>query len=262
MRYSNFVPGWVLAAMLAAALAATGPAVAGTVIADQAGSDPAAGSVIRTILAGPGAPQIQASLTVERFDMLRTGGTDPNVFLGSGVANHFLAFCIEPRQFIASGVTYDVGTVAQAATNLGGIGLTKAALIEELFGRYAPNLAAPMSQLLASALQIAIWEIVRELPDNPLDVTAGNIFFETPENPSGIIALAQSFVQSLDGTGPMAVGLMVILNGINGDPSTDAGTQDLLVQVAVAEPASLAMLGLGLAGLGAARRRPRVRANA
>ena len=71
------------------------------------------------------------------------------------------------------------------------------------------------------------------------------------------IALAQSFVQSLDGTGPMAVGLMVILNGINGDPSTDAGTLDLLVQVAVAEPASLAMLGLGLAGLGAARRRPR-----
>ncbi len=245
---------WLSGLVGAALLALATPSHAGTVIASFLGPNPAGGLVQRTILTGPGAPQINSTQAPERFDMLRTGGTSLATLVGSGVGTDFYGFCIEPRQFLASrATTYDLVPLSQGATNLGGIGAVKADEITELFGRYAPNLNAPMTSLKAGALQIAIWEIVRELPSNPLDTTAGNISFTGPENPSGMIALAQSYVQSIDGTGPRAVGLVALDNGIFGDPGTDAGTQDMLVQLQVPEPATLSVLALGSLGLAGAR---------
>jgi hypothetical protein len=248
----------VLLSLVVTALGAQ--AQAGTLIATFVGSNPSPSSVDRHIVSGPGAPQ-DANLAMERFDLLRTGGTDTQVFRGSGVANHIYAFCLEPRQFINQNqsITYDVNTVAYAPTNLGGMGATKGAQIEELFGRYQPDLAGPMSQLQAGALQISIWEIVRETAST-LDVYSGNISFGGGESPAGMIALAQTYVQSLDGTGPKALGLFSITNGIYGNPSTDAGTQDLLVQAnSVPEPTSIATAAFGVIGLaGMAYRRRKI----
>jgi len=51
---------------------------------------------------------------------------------------------------------------------------------------------------------------------------------------------------------------MALNTGIFGDPSTSAGTQDLLVQTP--EPATLAVLGFGLAALAGVHRTRRPRA--
>jgi hypothetical protein len=105
-----------------------------------------------------------------------------------------------------------------------------------------------MAALTAGALQLSIWEIVRETPGNPLDVYTGNIYY-TGENMPGMIALAQSYVQAIDGFGPRSHRLLALRS---------VGVQDLVVQAGgVPEPSSWAMLiaGFGLIGATARRRR-------
>jgi len=63
-----------------------------------------------------------------------------------------------------------------------------------------------------------------------------------------MITLAQSFVTSLDGTGPKAFGLFALMNGTFNNPDTGAGTQDLLVQQ-VPEPSSLLSVASGVIGM-------------
>ncbi len=250
MNFRLTAPGFGLASLLTVAAAALTPAHAvPTIVADDLGPSPAAGTVWRHIQAGSLGTPADAQLFVERYDMLRTGGTALMGFAGDGVPNHFYAFCLEPLQYIANGATYSVVSVASAPTNTGGMGAAKADLIAELFGRYAPNLAAPMTTLVAGALQIAIWEIERETAST-LSVSTGNIYFYNPDSPDGMIELAQTYLSSLNGLGPRAQGLYALING-----NLTSGTQDLLVQLVVPEPVSLGVFASGLIVLAAARRR-------
>ena len=142
----------------------------------------------------------------------------------SQLSGNFYAFCIEPREFISVGqtVTYDESTLANGTTNIGGMGQAKALLLEELFGRYDPNVNTPLSALQASAIQIAVWEIVRET-SGTLDVYSGTTMFQNPQGATETqaLALAQTYVQSLNGQGPLDTNVFALTND---------GVQDMIVQ--------------------------------
>jgi len=192
--------------------------------------------------------------TTGEFTFTQTGATY------SGLAATFVAFCIEPREFVSGGSTYTYNLVPldQGTTNIGGMGAAKAALLDELFGRYYPTFGAPLDAEHASALQIATWEIVRELPANPLNVSSGNISFRNPQD-APALTLAQTYLSSLNGQGPMAANLAAL---------DEVGAQDVVVQLlpghalAAPEPASYATAGLALVGLSLLLRRRRVHATA
>ena len=172
--------------------------------------------------------------TTGMFTFTRTGGTQVG-----GPDGTFDAFCTEPREFVSPGssYTYDFSDLSEGATNIGGMGVAKADLIDELFGRYYPVIGAPIDAEHASAMQIAIWEIVREDPSNGLNVSAGIVVFQNPSDPAAL-SLAQTSLSSLDGTGPRLNNLYAL---------TAIGVQDVIVQIP--EPVESVTTGLALIAL-------------
>ncbi len=214
-------------------------------------------TITRSIVSGAGAPQLGASIEVSRFTMDQTSGS---LRLVGGPGVDFYAWCIEPRELINLGanVTYDIVPLSQSVTNIGGIGDAKALRVRELFGRFLPDFSAAITQTQAAALVVALWEFVRVTPGYAFDLATGNIFFTRTSN-EAVFDLAASYVGALDGRGPLAQRLIGLNNGIAGVQGS--GSQDLIVQAQVPEPASWAMLisGFGLVGA-VARRRGRVAA--
>jgi hypothetical protein len=181
--------------------------------------------------------------TTGAFVFTRTGGDYTGLFLPTS----FYAFCIEPREFVAAGNTYTYtwDTLDNGATNIGGMGTARADQLRELFGRYYPDFTMMLDPQHGSALQIAAWEIVRETSGN-LDVYNGTTRYINPEDPAAL-ALAQVYVQSLDGSGPR-------LNDVYALTSLTA--QDIVIQAdPVPEPALSAIIGVLLTGLALRARR-------
>lgn len=246
--------------LLALALLSGAPAMAASTInATLTGYNAGAlTAVSRTIIAGPVANET-LGVTTSRMVLDRTGGTGAGQLLGGATSSSFVAFCLEPQQFILIGapVIYSVRPLSFAANSLGGIGATKADKLRELFGRNATSGgSATMTTALAAALQISIWEIVAET-DSSLNATAGNIRFTAAgatvtdtTNSRAAIRGAGLMLGAISGAvnAPRANNLLLL--------QSQTG-QDLLVFGMVPEPQSWAMLIAGFGLVGAAMRRRR-----
>lgn len=164
----------------------------------------------------------------------------------------FYSYCIEPGQSIGVGhgasYEFSIGTLAGSD----GVTAPEAALINELLGRYNsllqndPTLPTGYTgatfRTAAAALQLAIWKINLDAATETLgswDFASGNMRVSTNlirENASSSYAdqIALGMLNSLTGSGPMALGLEGLRN---------ATIQDLVIQVP--EPITIAMLALG-----------------
>lgn len=184
-------------------------------------------------------------------------GTTGGVFQWNGnsgpIVGPFSAFCIELTQFIGFGgtYTYNVVPIGQAGIpdagifgpgTFGPMGAVRGDLLKELFGRHYSGIVDNSS---AAAFQMDVWEIVYDGSRAPgaLDLTSGNF---TATSDAATDALAQSWLNSLDGTGPRA-NLVGLTNPEVQDQVTLGGS--------VPEPSALALSLCGLAGLAFAYRR-------
>lgn len=141
----------------------------------------------------------------------------------------FVAYCAEPLQPLSA-----------AAVTVGEFTYTSAAYtnpaVKALFNGYFGN--STSSGLEAAAFQFALWELVA---DTGANLSAGA--FSMPLDPARTRAQ-----QMLDGISPAAGDYVLTI-------WQSPGSQDLLTAVPVPEPATYAMMLLGLAGVGAMARR-------
>ncbi len=174
------------------------------------------------------------------YTLDKTNGTGEGKLWPNGTIS---AFCTELSQ-AAPEITskYDVIPLDKGPLSAV-MGAQKAGYISELWGRYYdPSWTGDgpftwLQNAQAAAFATAIWEIVYEnLPVSPLkwdvkiDGTLGAGGFSTN---FGGAAIANNWLHSLDGTGPMANLRVFSYNG----------SQDYIAQVP--EPATVALLGLG-----------------
>lgn len=148
----------------------------------------------------------------------------------------FLTYCLEPDELLGiSGSTPvsgdfvarlgDSAEYAAAATNLG-----------RLYQTYFTD--SLTSSVKSAAFQVAVWELATDAVTN---LAAGNFRLST----TGTVATqASTYLTTANWVTPSDVGVILRV-----------GNQDLLVQVP--EPSTLALFGMGLAGIMAARRRRR-----
>lgn len=169
-----------------------------------------------------------------QLEIRKVGGTATHIANGD-----YFTFCVEPTEFLANTIL-DLMGVEAGDTAQGGMGPVRADQVRELLARHHPVLDVAVSNTVGAALQIALWEIVREASGAPLSVMTGS--FRT-QGPAPVLALADSYLASLTG-GPTLWNLRAL---------TRRGAQDLLIQTPA--PAALALFGLGVGAITLRRRR-------
>jgi hypothetical protein len=151
-----------------------------------------------------------------------------------GAWDQFLSFCLEPDVYLTPfSNPYEVNTLASAGY------LQTNNPIGELWGRYRGDVT---NDTRAAAFQVALWELAYGTTDRNL---ATGAFRLVNDSHNMVYETAQGWLSSLDGTGPQASGLMVLVNN-----RQLADRQDLITQAtSVPEPGTLALLALGPVGL-------------
>jgi hypothetical protein len=148
----------------------------------------------------------------------------------------FLSFCLSPDVLLMPfDNPYTVHSLSASPYS------AKADLIAEFWGRYRGSVTNDVN---AAAFQVGLWDLVF---DSGKNLSAGSFRLATSGD---VFDTAQTWLSSLDGKGPRASGLIVLVDKAGGPDR-----QDLITQIP--EPGTLALIGFGLAGLGLARRRAR-----
>jgi hypothetical protein len=177
----------------------------------------------------------------------------------------FATVCMDPFESLFSGTqTHYVGTLTNYPTPpaedgsdnspdlsavVGTGGLTKAALLRDLMGKYWGD--AQTSAVKAAGFQIAVWEIVGETSTaTALGLGAGT-FRDLAS--SSATAQANTYLSGLNGSSSPELLVWSPVSGYSGTGIVRVPGQELLTMVP--EPGFYGALALGLAGLYMVRRR-------
>jgi hypothetical protein len=191
----------------------------------------AGGTVTRTIVDGPVFGLSSAPITLQAGLLQYSNGV--------------LAYCLEPQQstgpFNGGLITYTLDpTMLNAPGNVGGMNAAQAADVRRLLNSVPNPFSPSISSVQAAAIQVAIWEILRETAGT-YDVLTGNVSYINESLP-GIYSQANAWLAALSAqTQHETIAL------------TNPTVQDLVVDAP--EPGVFALIGSGFLLFAGLRRR-------
>lgn len=202
------------------------------------------------------------SFTVDRTISDSTTGPQTPTSLGVGLITYqitgggtIFAYCLEPQQLISplgSPAVYDTAAISAGAGNVGGLNATRVNQIRLLFGQIANPFSSGVDAVTQAAIQIALWEIVRE-NSGTLNVTGGTTTFANASN-AAALTQAQTLLNAVTaGTGTPNNNLTALVNTTFQDLLVRS--QDVIIpDVGTPEPTSFVLIGTALFGLGVLRK--------